>query len=133
MKKVILYSIWLFLYALCAGLGYVEEAEGLQAAALTLMSLVFFVPGVLLLLDGRKAEDRKGLLLLRWICIAVLSLTTIFIIAGIFSALGSEALGDALHQILICVSVPMVCSQHWLLSLFLWACLLFGTFVPRKK
>lgn len=133
MKKIFLYSIWLFLYALCAGLGFVEEAEGLQAAALTAMSLIFFIPGVFLLIDARKTNDRKGLLLLRWICIAALSLSLIFLVANIFSALGSEALGDSLYQLLIFASVPMVCSQHWFLSLFLWACLLFATFSPKKK
>lgn len=133
MKKIILYSLWLFLYALCAGLSFVEKAEGLQAAALVVMSLVFFVPGTILLIDARKTKDRKSLHLLRWICIAVLSLSVIFLVANIFSALGSEALGNALYQVLIFVSVPMVCSQHWFLALFLWACLLFGTFPPRKK
>lgn len=133
MKKIILYGIWLFLYALCAGLGFVEEAEGLQAASLTAMSLIFFIPGVLLLIDARKTGDQKGLRILRWICIAVLSLSLIFLVANIFSALGSEALGDALYQVLIFVSVPMICSRHWFFSLFLWACLLFGTFAPKKK
>lgn len=133
MKKIILYGIWLFLYALCAGLGFVEEAEGLQAAALTAMSLIFFIPGVILLIDARKTADRKGLWVLRWICIAVLSLSLIFLVANIFSALGSESLGNALYQVLIFVSVPMICSRHWFVSLFLWACLLFGTFPPKKK
>jgi hypothetical protein len=133
MKKIILYAIWLFLYALCAGLGFVEEAEGLQAAALTAMALIFFIPGLLLLIDARKTGDKKGLRLLRWICITVLSLSLIFLVANIFSALGSEALGDMLYQALIFVSVPMICGRSWFLSLFLWACLLFGTFPPRKK
>lgn len=133
MKKLILYTLWLFLYALCAGLGFVEEAEGLQAAALTVMGLIFFIPGLLLLIDARKTGDKKGLRLLRWICITVLSLSLILLVANIFSALGSEALGDTLYQVLIFVSVPMVCGQNWFLSLFLWACLLFGAIPPRKK
>lgn len=133
MKKVFLYSIWLFLYSLCAGLSFIEKPEGLQAAALTAMSLIFFIPGIILLIDARKKKDRKGLCLLRGVCITMLSLSLIFLVANICSALGSEALGDSLYQILIFASVPMVCSQHWFLALFLWACLLFATFSPRKK
>lgn len=132
MKKVFLYSLWLFLYALCAGLAYIPNPEGLQSAALTALALIFFVPGVILLIDALRAKDKKHLLLLRWICITVLALTLVLLGANVISALGSQAMGDALFDVLIFVSVPMICSQHWLMILFLWACLLFATFLGQK-
>lgn len=133
MKKKILYSIWLVFYALCAGLGHIAEPVGSQATAMTLLSLFFFIPGVILLIDARRSGNQKGLLQLRWISAASLALTLIFLVVNILSAVNSEAAGIVLYEFLIFVSVPMVCSQQWLLSMFLWALLLFSTFVQKKK
>ena len=68
MKKIILYAVWLVLYGLCAALGHIPQPAGAQAAAMLILSLLFFVPGILLLVDALRAGDRKGLALLRWIC-----------------------------------------------------------------
>lgn len=132
-KYWLLYGSWLWLYLLCAGLAHVTEPSSLQSAAMTLLSLVFFVPGVILLVDGLRKGDQKQLRLLRWISIASLGLTLVLLVANVLSALASEILGNVLYELLIFVSVPMVCSRHWVLSLFLWACLLFATFIGRKK
>lgn len=133
MKKVILYEVWVILYALCAGLGHITEPTDTQAIALTLMSLIFFVPGVVLLVDALRSNDKKTLVQLRWISALSLGLTLIFMVANVLSVLSSETVGNALYEILIFVSVPMVCCQYWLLSMFLWACLLFATLPGRKK
>lgn len=133
MKKIVLYLVWLVLYAICAGLGFVEDPQGLQKVALLIMALIFFVPGALLLADAFKQKDKRSLRLLRWISIASLGLTLIFLVANVASALGSAALGDALYEILIFVSVPMICSRQWFLSMFLWASLLCATFLGQKK
>ena len=133
MKKWILYGIWVCLYAVCCGLGLaVPEPAGLQVFALVTFSLLFFVPPVLLLVDAYRTSDRKALLVLRWISGLSLLLTMILLVANVASALGSEALGTALYALLVVVSVPMVCSQHWFWTLFLWACLFFAT-LKRKK
>ena len=133
MKKWILFGSWICLYALCAGLGHIPAPAGAQAVAMTLMSLIFFLPGVILLVDALRAKDSKTLLILRWVSGLSLGLTLVALVANILSALASEAVGNVLYEILIFVSVPMACSQHWLLSLFLWACLLFATLPGRKK
>ncbi len=133
MKKSILYGVWLVLYAICAGLSFVENPVGLQKSALTVMSIFFFAPGAMLLINACKAKDRKTVLLLRWVSGASVALTVVVLIANLFSALGSEALGNALYTLLILVSVPMVCSQSWALSIFLWLCLFFATFLLKKK
>jgi len=133
MKKIILYIAWLVLYAVCAGLSFVEDPAPLQAGALTFFSILFFVPPGILLVDSLRSKDRKTVSLLRWISIASLGLTLLFLVANVVSVLGSDALGNELYKLLIFVSVPMICSRYWVLSMFLWACLLCATFWGRKK
>ncbi len=133
MKKIILYSIWLVLYGLCAALGHIAEPAGGQAVAMLVVSLLFFVPGIILLIDALRTSDKKGLTLLRWISGASLGFTLVLLVVNILSVANSQAAGLVLYEILIFVSVPMVCSQHWLLSLFLWALLLFSTFWKKKS
>lgn len=133
MKKTILWCAWAFLYALCAGLGYITDPTDTQKLALLAMALIFFIPGLLLLIDALRIGDKKTLLQLRWISGISLGLTLVLLVANVMSALASEAVGNVLYEILIFVSVPMICSQQWLLSMFLWACLFFATLVGRKK
>lgn len=133
MKKRILYITWGCLYALCAGLGHISNPGQIQSGALTLMALIFFIPGFILLADALKAGDKKTLFHLRLISGISLGLTVILLVANLFSVLGPELLGDVLYEFLILFSVPMICSQHWVLSLFLWACLLFATLPLKKK
>lgn len=132
MKKRVLYICWGVLYALCAGLGHISQPNDAQSVALTLLSLVFFAPGAILLVDALRSGDQKTRLELRWISGISLGLTLVLLVANLASALGSEVLGTVLYELLIFASVPMVCSRHWALSLFLWACLFFVTF-PTKK
>lgn len=132
MKKRILYISWGVLYALCAGLGYITQPGKSLAATMTVLSLVFFLPAAILLIDALRAGDQKTRLTLRWISGLSLGLTLVFLVANVASALGSEALGAVLHTVLLFVSVPMFCSRIWVLSLFVWACLFFAT-LPLKK
>ena len=133
MKKRILYISWGALYALCAGLGHVTEPTDVQSVALTLLSLVFFIPGVILLVDTLRSGNQRTLLELRWISGISLALTVVLIVANFFSVFWTEAAGTAVYELLIFTSVPMVCSRHWALSLFLWACLFFATLPPKKR
>ena len=133
MKKYILYGIWFCLYVACLFLGYVTEPNQAQQICLLLMALLFFVPGVLLLIDGHRQQDKKTLCILRWISGMSLALTLVLLVANVASALASEAVGNILYELLIFVSVPMVCSQQWLLSMLLWACIFFTTLVGRKR
>lgn len=133
MKKRILYIVWGCLYALCAGLGHIPQPGSVQGVAMSLISLLFFVPAGILLVDALRSGDKKALAQLRLISILSLGLTTLFLVLNVTSALGSEALGIALYELLLFVSVPMICSRHWVLSMFLWACLLFATIPGKKK
>lgn len=133
MKKRYLYGAWILLYALCAGLGHMAEPTHRQATAHTLLSILFFVPGYVLLVCALLEKDQKTLRLLRLLSICSLGLTLAALIANVAAALGSDLLGTILHEVLIFVSVPMICSRHWVLSLFLWACLLLTARLGRKK
>lgn len=132
MKKAVLYCIWAVLYIVCFALGCVSDPSQGQAMAMTVLSLVFFLPGAVLLWKAIREQDKKLLVQLRLISGLSLSLTVIMLIANFMSVNASEAAGTVLHYMLNFVSVPMVCSGHFVLSLFLWACILICT-LPRRK
>ena len=132
MKEKIAYGLWTCLYILCVGLAFVPEPQGIGKAALVLVSLIFFVPGLWLLVEGLKKNDRKMLLRLRIVSICSLALTLIFLV--LFFLTVTSAVGEVIAHLLILFSAPMFCAQYWALSLFLWASLLMGTiFIPAKK
>lgn len=133
MKRPILYCLWGFFYVVCGLLGNLEHPEGFRAVAMTLLSIGFFVPPALLLADGWKKEDKKLIRTIRYISLSSLVLTLGFLIANIAVVGASEQAGNVMYQLLIYVSVPMVCSRYYALSMFLWACLLFATFPKFVK
>ena len=121
-----LFVLWGVLFVLCAGLGFGESsAFGL------IVSLLFFVPPAVLLY--RSGSDRHTLLLIRNLSALSLGLTLAALIGNFFTAFASEAVGQILYYILIMVSSPMVCSGHWAMSLFLWACLMIVSIRQLKR
>ena len=133
MKEKILYAIWACLYILCVGLGTVGTVEGIGKLFFVLTALLFFVPGAILAGLGIKEKSKKMLLRLRIICFSSLGLTLVFLVANFLSARASDATGGVLYELLNLVSAPMLCSQYWILSLFLWACLLMASFTKFPK
>ena len=133
MKEKNLYIIWACLYFLCVGLGLVQEAEGFGKILLVLTAVIFFLPGVGLLYYGFQTNNRNVLLRVRIVCLASLSLTLLLIIANLMSVSVSADVGNVLYALLALFSAPMLCSQYWVLSLFLWACLLMGSFTKPKN
>ena len=130
MKQRFVYLLWLFLYIVCVGLGTIPERMLLLDLFRGLFALLFYVPPVLLVLEGLKEGQRRYLVQLRIISIVSLSLTLIFIIANMLSVYASTAVGNTLYQIFILVAAPYHCFPYGFISLFLWACLLMLTF-PR--
>ena len=126
MKNHTLFALWGGLFALCAALGFIPNPDGALRIVLTLLSVVFFVPGGLLLCRAAQNGDRVTAQLVRNLSFASLVLTVILIVANFFTIGAGAALGRMLHSILVIVASPMVCSGYWALSLFLWACLLIG-------
>ena len=133
MKEKTLYGIWLFLFILCAGLGFIPEPVGFGKAILVMLSILFFLPGILLLVKATRTEDRKTVLRIRRLSATSLMLTLAFLVANVFSVNFPDIVGDILYGILTVVSAPMICSQFWFLSMFLWACLLIGSLSRPKK
>ena len=127
MKNQFLYALWGALFILCAGLGFIPEPAGALSVLLTGLSILFFLPPAVVVWKGRREKDRQGLMLVRNLSIVSLGLSATLIIANFLVAFRSELLGDILHGVLVVVSSPMICSGHWAMSLFFWACLLIAS------
>ena len=129
MKEKILYCAWAILYAICAALGFYGEAEGFGRVLLVLTALIFFLPGIGLLVLGFREGNKKILRRVRIISAVSLGLTLCLLVANVAVAVGAETVNKLLHVLLVLVSAPMMCGQYWIMSLFLWACLLFASFM----
>lgn len=133
MKEKFTYAAWAGLYILCAGLGFIPHPEGVGKLLLQLTSIIFFLPGFYLLYLGKASGRKRTVTSVRTISIVSLSLTLIMLVANFMSVTASATAGKILYNILILVSAPMICSQYWVLSLFLWACLLMASFSTFHK
>ena len=133
MNKKLIYTIWSCLFILCAGLGFIPEPEGSGQILLTLLSLLFFLPPAVLLQQAAKNADQHTAALVRNLSALSLGLTLLLLVLNFLTALRSEFLGQVLHYILVVVSSPMICSGHWAMSLFLWACLLTASWKQLKR
>lgn len=130
MNKKSLYALWGFLFILCAGLGFIPEPAGALKTLMTLLAIACFLPPAVLLYCADSA-DRT---LIRNLSALSLGLSLVLLIANFLSAYASDTLGTILYYILVTVSSPMICSGHWAMSLFLWACLLMASLKdPRKN
>ena len=133
MNTTSFYTLWAGFFILCAGLGFVPEPAGFGKFLLIALALGFFaVPGWFLTwLD--KRGDRLHIRIVRNLAIASLGLTLALILINFVSFMAPEAVGNLLYILLVIVSAPMICGQYWVLSLFLWACLLFWAQSLLKK
>lgn len=120
----LLYLIWGVLFAFCAALGFIPEPEGFTKAIMVMLSVGFFVPGFMLLHQFTQTRDLAGLKLLRLLCILALSLDTLLVVVNMLSVGLSDSVGVVLHGMLVILGSPMVCSQYWIVVLFLWALLM---------
>ncbi len=128
-----LYGIWGFLFIICALLGFIPEPEGIVKILLMLTAAFFFIPGWFLYFRAVKNANLPVLESLRAISLASLCATLIFLVLNFLSAGNPNISGDFLYGLLIIFSSPMVCSQYWIVSLFLWACLLTASFSAIRK
>ena len=133
MNKKLLYAFWVGLFILCACCGFIQEPEGTAQLLLTTVSILFFLPPALLLWDAGKQKDLHTLKLIRNLSALSLGMTLVLLVLNFLTAMQSEFLGQVLHYILVIVSSPMICSGHWALSLFLWACLLTASFKQIRR
>ena len=129
----LLYIAWGILFILTVVLGFsYPEASGGEKAVLVLISVLFFLPPWGILLKAKAEHNRRNRSVIRWLALASLAGTLILLILNLRSVGWSEAVGLGLHAALTVVSAPMICSNMYVLPLFLWACLLMGSFSKDK-
>lgn len=133
MKNTVLYYIWIGMAVLCALFGLIPTPAGALRVFMTILSVLFFLPPALLFYNARRSGDQKEMRHLRLISLSSLGATVLLFILNILAVSWSATAGSALYVLLNFVSVPMVCSGHYALSLFLWACLLVCTLPGKKK
>lgn len=133
MKKHSLFILWGAGYMLCVLLGFIPQPAGVLRVLLTLLSLAFFIPGFLLLYYSLREGDRKTRKTIRLISAASLVLTLLTLVGNFLSVLASAFVGNILYVVLLFVSAPMISSGYWVVSIFLWACLLIGSFLKGKQ
>ncbi|MBQ9929360.1 MAG: hypothetical protein IJO72_01045 [Oscillospiraceae bacterium] len=127
------YIAWGVLYALCAGLGFVPDPKGLGYAALFILALLFFVPPAVLTYHAVKERDVPELKRLRAICLIWLGITLVLLALNFLSVGFTAEAGRFVYWLLILGSAPMVCGQVWVVSIFLWGCLLSATWQALFK
>lgn len=133
MSNTFLYIAWGAMYAICAGLGFIAAPEGAALWLMVIFSLLFFLPPAILLYRAVREDHKPTLRRIRNISLIWLIAATCAICLNILSVLSSELTGRVLYYILILVSAPMVCGQYWVISLFLWACLLIVSWNYLRK
>ena len=106
MNKKVLFVLWGVLFILCAGLGFVPEPQSAWKVAMTVLSVLFFLPPALLLYRA----DRDTVLLVRNLSALSLGVTLVVLILNFVLAVSSETLGNVLHYILVVVSCPLMVS-----------------------
>ena len=135
MKKLsypILYTLWASMFLLTAALGLLfPEEAGPGRWVLTAVSVIFFVPPFVILHRARQEGERSQIRLVRYLSLASIVLTAVLLVLNLRSAGFSEAMGQALNAALAVVSAPMLCSNLFVLPIFLWGCLLADTFVKK--
>ena len=129
MSNTVLFALWGALYALCAGLGFVTAPGATLRLLMILLSVAMFVPPFLL----TKRGSRRTRLLVRNLSLAWLMVTGVLLPCNFLCVMASETLGNFLHGLLTIVSSPLVCSDSWALTIFLWACLFFDARAKLKK
>lgn len=132
MKKSVLYIIWAVLYCFCVGFSFVKNPTEGETIFLAALSIGFFIPPFYLAFQAKKEESRKTLLALRLVSGIVLLLSVVLLVLNFLSVYFSEQAGLVLYVLLVMFTAPMVCSQYWFLSLFLWACLWMLTLQDRR-
>ena len=127
-KYKYLYLVWAVLFAATAVLGLIfPVAEGALKTVFQIISVLFFVPPWVILQKAQAEEVSKHRKLIRNLSLASLIGTVILVCASFLTVGQSEVLGNVLHAALTVVSAPMICSNMYILPLFLWAMLLMGS------
>lgn len=131
--KGILQAIWAGMFILCGVLGFLPPQEGANRVLLVILAVLFFAaPGWLIWVSFEK-KDTATLKRVRLLSVISLAGTLVLLVANMMSVLAPGWLGDLLYYVLVIVSTPMICGHYWVLSLGLWAALLWGSILALKR
>ena len=136
MKKIsykTLYIAWAVMFVLTAALGFAfpEVENGWGRFGLALVAVLFFLPPGLVL-DRAKAEGHRfHVRLVGFLALGSLLLTVVLLALTLISFIWSDVLANALYAALVIVSSPMICSNCYAISLFLWGTLIAGAFFSK--
>ena len=133
MKMKPTWLMWLYMFILCAVLGFIPGPVGFLKFLLVVIAIGFFVPGFVLLTKADHRDDLKTIRTVRNISIVALVLAVVMILLNFASALLSKVWGTVLYYVMVVLASPLVCGQYWVLTLFLWACLMFYAISLLKK
>ena len=112
--------------SLCGLLGFIPEPSGFLKGLLMALSMIFFIPGWILLYRGQAKAVRN-------LSAVSLAVTLFLLILNFLSGRAVQAAGEFLYGLLVFFSSPMICSQYWVLSLFLWAFVMFFAISSLKS
>ena len=133
MSNTVLYALWGGLYALCAALGFITEPGPALRLLMILLSAAHFVPPFVLSYRAAKGKDRRTLELVRNLSLGWLTVTSLLLIGSFLTVFSSEWVGNLMHSLLTIAGSPLVCSDNWAFTLFLWACVFFDARSKLKK
>ena len=133
MKDRTLNLIWLYLYILCAALGFIPEPQGLLQAMLALAAICFFIPPSVLIYRGVRHHAPKHLRRVQSLSILSLALTTVLYVANILSVAASDLMGSILNAALTVLAAPALTFPIPIVPIFGWACLLVTCLKYRKS
>lgn len=129
MSNRILYAAWGALSLVCAVLGLVSLPTWVGLVA----GLAFFVPPAMLMHRAHRDKNVKIIRFIRNLSLGWLAVTVVLLILNILSVGMTQTAGTVLYYLLAVLTVPMVCGGFWLLSIFLWACLLMTSLQMLKR
>ena len=128
-----LYILWAVLFVLTAVLGLLfPAAEGIGRGALMVLAAIFFVPPWMILLKARQEGNDHHRKLILLLSVLALAAAMALMCAVILSANLSAGVRQMVHILTTVVTAPMVCSNYYVLPLFLWASL-FVTSLKRAR
>lgn len=124
----VLYLLWAVMFALTACLGFLfpNVTTPTERLPLQIATGVFFLPPWAIMTRAKVAGDNKHVKIVRNLALTSVALTCVLLCLNMVSAGMSAELGNALNIILTIVSAPLVCSNFYVMPLFLWGTLLMG-------
>ena len=125
-----LYVLWAGMFVLTAALGFLfpNVTDMTEKLPLQLATGAFFIPPWAIMTKANAEGTDKHIKIVRNLSLSSITATCVLLVLNIYSAGMGEAVGNALNAALTIISAPLVCSNFYVMPLFLWGTLLMGAF-----